>query len=485
MCEVTPTALPQEAATTFSGLDAYTACCGSRGVSRKGFLRLCKHSGFASAVSKSMIGSIFDQVLPKGEHHVDFQQFKMAVSLLANMLHVKEEVIWQRIEQSGVPPPAADIEQHQQETVDVCKSNQDSLTSSKTSSLRPLCSLSRAPSHTLLSPSLPRQSVSHWSLSSASFFAKQRQQEVPSTRSLEAKSQGSLRHASAPEDLGKVIGALPTEAPQEAVTCSKDSAPAGTESAPFPEKACSIGSRMGNASHMRAQAAEARDALDAAVLFGAGAIRKNASAEQQDQAKQTASHALGLALLAEAREVGIDIIPSVFLKAKSTAQGALDFALLTERNLDIDAFALDELKVHAQDAVRAGLLAMQRAEETAEEALSPSLQSAAPDALEQLLGIVSWVQQGSLSRQSLVEARQAARGAVTRAVTCEAQCCGMHVTPEELQRACQRAYLALDLVTLTEPDTSVNGELCLLVTQQALNALHLAILGLTLRACKI
>lgn len=219
--------------------------------------------------------------------------------------------------------------------------------------------------------------------------------------------------------------------------------------------------------------AEARDALDAAILFGAEAVRRDDEGQRQ-HFKQMASDALGLALLAEARDSGITVVPSGLLRAKQTAQGSLDFTLLTEPSLNIDAQILDRLKVHAEDAVQVGLLAMQRIADGSEEALSPCLQDSALEALELLLSIASSVLRGHLSEQDLCDARQRAQDAVTRAVECEAKCSCIEATPEELQQACERAYVALESVTLAEPDM---GALAL-VKQRALNALHLALLGL-------
>lgn len=216
-------------------------------------------------------------------------------------------------------------------------------------------------------------------------------------------------------------------------------------------------------------------------------MRKNVTDERKQHAKKKASDALALALLAEARDSGIDVTHSGLQKAKRIAQGALDFTLLTEQNLDIDMQTLDELKLHAQDAVQVGLLAMQRTEGTPEETLSPRLQASALEAVEQLLFMASQVLQGRLCGQSLAGAAQtsladlrqslAAREAVARALDSEVRCSGVEVTHEELQWALEQACLALDSVTLAETWLPREGGDFSLLKQQALNIVHLALLG--------
>lgn len=328
--------------------------------------------------------------------------------------------------------------------------------------LRPLSTLSRTPSHTVLS------SVAAVSSSRGPF--------MPSHVSPQLQYEHGLRGEDSPappndsDHPGEL--SMETDAMQmllEAMEACVTGDVSDCDSRHFKNDAQDV-------PHKVAEIAEARDALDAALLWGAESMREDVPQVQRRQAKEKASDALGLALLTEARESGIDVTPAGLLKAKGIAQGALDFRFLTERNLELDADTLDELKIHAEDAVQVGLLAMERAADVPQETLSPRLQSSALDALEELLCVASQVLHGELSGKGLADARQRARGAVARAVACEAQCSGIDVTQEELQRALERACLALDSVALTEPELRTNLERTQ-VKQRALHSLHLAMLG--------
>lgn len=314
-------------------------------------------------------------------------------------------------------------------------------------SLRPLSSLSRRPSHSLLSPSV----VGKLALN-------------PQTRLVEMIS------------------------PRGSASLSRSSScgPPRTKAWSSWTPECNQSDRDGDLPKASAQCMhgkdakipEARDALEAALLFGAEVMRIGISDESRHHAKEKASDALAFALIAAARETGIDVTPVRLLKARSVAQGALDF-ILSERNLDINAQTLDELKVHAQGAVEVGLLAMERSEGELDEVPCTQSQSSALQAVEKLPCIASQVLQGRLSGKSLDDARKSARDAVARAISCEAQCSGMDATQEELQCAMQRACLALDFIMLNEPETQTSEEQ-LLVKQQVLNCLHLALLGVSL-----
>lgn len=467
----------RQVARNFDAMDAFSAfSSGDRGMSCKGFAKLCHHSGIAAEASPL----IFNQVIPKGRRHMNFVQFEMAIARLAEIQHVKEDVLWQSIEGAGAAqqtplPTNCPSPKVEQKALDPSKNSMHFAPM-----LRPLCSLSRTPSNTKWLTSPTSQPLSSRS-SSLPAFAVQRSPAPPSVFFLTPADALTALCLSMPlEDSAEVTGALspafPAGAPQETPEHQRCCAMEHVEAEARLQKLCKVGREGAPCKSRGDTTAEARDALDAAVLFGAEATRKGVPDEQRLHAKRRASDALSLALLAEARDSGIDVVPNGLLKAKQVAQGALDFTLLTERNLDIDMCALDELKVHAQDAVQVGLLAMQRAEITSEEPLSPRLQASAPEALEQLLGISSRVFQGHLCGQSLVDARQSAREAVTRAVTCEAKCSGIQVAPEELEQALQQAYLALDSVTLAEPDMCASGESSPL-QRRALHALHLALLG--------
>jgi len=218
-----------------------------------------------------------------------------------------------------------------------------------------------------------------------------------------------------------------------------------------------------------------KDALDAAILFGTEAMRQDVP-EVQKLLKSKASDALALALFSEARDVGIETVPSSLLKATEVAQGALDFTFLTQAHLAIDAHNLDELRVRAEDAIQVGLNAMQRADLSAEEPLGTHFQESTLECLEQVLCIASDVLRGRLREQALVDARQKARDAVASAVDCEVTCSCIQLSPEELQHAVRRACLALDSVTLVDPDMCASSKLSL-VKGKALNTLHLALLG--------
>lgn len=187
---------------------------------------------------------------------------------------------------------------------------------------------------------------------------------------------------------------------------------------------------------------------------------------------------MALALSAEARDAGIDVVPSALRRAVQISQDALDFTFLIDRSFDVDAQWLDELRSHAEDAVQMGLLAIERAECAHGEEMNPQLQAGTLQALEEVFHTTARVLRWRLAGQSLEDARRRAREAVARAVACEARRSGLQLAPKELQQVLRRTHAALDSVTLAEPDACASGDFALLGLQ-ALNALHLSLLGVS------
>jgi len=358
---------------------------------------------------------------------MNLQQFEIALALLAEIQQVDVGDLRQTIKQAGASQKVGADFMGRESSAHAISGG-----FGKRLALRPLCAFSRSPSHTLF----PEKSA----MSS----------QLPPARS---SSLPSLVPVACEDQLNYATNCVSSPLRSPIKECPESSPP------------------------NNGQPAEARDALDAALLFGAKGMRKDVTDEHKQHAKKKASDALALALLAEARDSGIDVTHSGLQKAKRIAQGALDFTLLTERNLDIDVQTLDELKLHAQDAVQVGLLAMQRIEDTPEETLSPRLQASALEAVEQLLLMASQALQVRLCGKSLADAGQTARWAVARALDSELRCSGVEVTPQERQWALEQACLALDSVTLAETCLPREGGEFSLLKQRALNILHLALLG--------
>lgn len=499
-----PSTAPEQNLGTCELANVFADFCGSsRGLSCKGFAKLCKHASVADEIALARdIGLICEQVLPKGKRHMGFQQFENALALLADVQHMDEGTLRRKIVQAGSPKQNGLSESEERrpyassdgtpspscpERATALHGQSRSQSEAAARTLRPLRSLARSTSHgTVLSPTV----ASHESMVACSpirYLSEQSPQQQDATPSTSPAMSSvdtatpSVSPAASSTDTASIswkAEVSPDETPlasHDAMPDNQSDAAARTAASPPRSLRSLLKLGMQASSCKRGVQAEAQDALDAALLFRAEATRCELPCEQKKQAKNKSSDALALALLAEARNAGMDIAPIGLQKAERIAQNALDFTFLTDRNLDIDAQWLDELRSHAEDAVQMGLLAIDRSESSSE-ALTPRQHGKTLEALEEVFHITSRVLRQHLTGPSLANAKQSAREAVSRAVMCEVKCSGLQLTPKQLQQALRRTHAALDSVTLADPDVCATGDFALL-KHQALNALQLALLG--------
>lgn len=475
---------PEQPSGSFRRAKAYAAFCSESkgGMSFRGFSKFCKYTGIAEQIATiTDLNLIFDRVTPTdklGKRLVSWHQFEEAVALLADWQGISLEILWSRIEKAGAPHRKR---KDRARSVPV-KAEAVAVGSP---SLPPLCSLIRSPSHTppltsqrstVLVSSFANQ-VSSWDnqILSAEGSSSTSPEGIETLQ--EQISEVTPQHVSSdelPQDIALEIGM------EMQPTLRNDcmDIPATYFAACPPEKGWPFKVDASMVVDWQSEEVNIRDALDAALIFGAAAMKRGASEEQKSRDKVKASHAVAMATLAEAREAAIVIDARGIEKAAKGAQDALDFFFLTQRCFDITSEKLDDMRVHVEDAIQVGLLVMQRDRDMSGEEPALHTQDSTMQALEEVFCTTSKVLREHLVGQCADEARRQAREAVAKAVTCEVECSGVDVTPESLHRALWRAHVALDAVLLANPDACAYGAFAS-IKRQAVNALQLALLDVT------
>jgi hypothetical protein len=426
---------------------AYSAFCStkSEGMSSKGFTKLCRHAELVTgSFDDAELKHICDEVLPRKKYHMSLAQFQVALAMLSQKLCIQEELIRQKVEAAGGFGQLSDMNSRSSARAE--RPQPSTRTQSPVHLLGPLSSLSRSPaSGTPFTPTMR--------LDTCSVPAKTPKDKSEVCQNLDSS-----------DALPKVPSAtrLPTD---ETSTLT---------SQPSLRQLLKSGARSTVNTSRRGESAEARDALDVFLLFSAEAAKENAPAEQRKHFRDQASKALSLAMLAEARESLIEVGPQEVQQAKETAHGALDFLFLSAPQLAIDAHDLEELRVHALDAVRVALLGIRTSGDR------EYVMALAPQALGQVFTLTSKALRGKFSRKEMEEAKESARAAVGKAVLGELQCGGITIESDELKRAKRRVHSAMDSIFLAEPKLCAAGDFSA-IKKRALDALHLAILGIMIK----
>mmetsp|Transcript_151187 Transcript_151187/g.263487 ORF Transcript_151187/g.263487 Transcript_151187/m.263487 type:complete len:206 (-) Transcript_151187:56-673(-) len=165
-------------------------------------------------------------------------------------------------------------------------------------------------------------------------------------------------------------------------------------------------------------------------------------------------------------------------RQKKKAQGALEFTLMTKRDLDLGSEEFQDVKTHARDALQVGLLQGDMNEQQPDDA-EPRVQGRAHDAIDRVVRMFRDVRYSRLSPQQLEEAKFKAVEAVDQALATDVELAGLDLSPEARQKAARRAHVNLDAALLRQ---DAPNEEPAERRRRASDALHLAILGVQLCA---
>lgn len=216
-----------------------------------------------------------------------------------------------------------------------------------------------------------------------------------------------------------------------------------------------------------------RDALDAALLFEADAMR-NGTAQTGSEIAKKADEALGLALVTEAHDVGLSINKEDLETAKERARRALEFTLLTDTNPVPDEEELEEIKRHAKDALQVALLGIPMPEESTGDD-TPTFHAQPSDALTTVVqcGAVLQDLQDDMSVSERQALKEKARDALHQALMSQVAETGMNVSGAELQQAESLAAASIGADVSTCDEGTLEE-----YKRRARNALDLALLGI-------
>lgn len=494
--------------------DVYNSFCtvGRAGMSSRGFAKLCKHCKLLdNACTQDDANLIFANVVLKGHRHVSYQQFETILAQLSEKLGITEDAIHFAVAAAG---PGELLVKEQRRSCSRTENGRGMHHTLSTSTLgceevtRPSgnrtfhhrsCPTSVQDSRT---PS-PLGGLPSFTLATGSRSSSATPKNMPATALLQAfkrVSPTSTRTADSQNMRGTTVATKSSQAEQ----CNAQDADAGPTPTPPPledfarraprlKPAERLGDllaassqrrrtsyKVGAGQHQAAAGQHARDALDVALLIGSSQHRPGVSVEECAQSRRRGSEALGLALLAEAYDAGLDITREELAKAKKKAQGALEFTLMTKRDLDLGSEEFHDVKTHARNALQVGLLGAQRdANEQSPNSSELRTQGGPQDAVNRVLRMFAEVRCSRLSMHQLEEAKSKAKSAVNQALATDVELAGLELPPEIKQKAMRLAHANLDVALLSWE--AVDEDVAE-TRKRASDAVHLAILGVQLCA---
>mmetsp|Transcript_143298 Transcript_143298/g.260730 ORF Transcript_143298/g.260730 Transcript_143298/m.260730 type:complete len:1659 (-) Transcript_143298:49-5025(-) len=503
--------------------EVYNSFCsvGRAGMSSRGFTKFCKHCQLLDDICTAADAEqIFAQVVLKGHRHINYQQFERSLALLSEKRNVGEAALRLTLARAGaneVPMKERRRSQSRNEVSrasssaslhptpststlgcdeSVVRRSSSSFRLSRLSSCSTTVQSSRTPSPMCGLPTFHVSSDSRSSSITPKYMPAALSQNFKQ-RPVHAGQSGASQTSESTAATAKFSSADQSRA-QETEGTSKPSnqfqaRPTPPPAEDFARRAPRYGAKpaerlgellAGSSQRRRSSASKAvagqhaRDALDIALVTGATQHRHGVSIEECAQARRRGSEALGLAVLAEAYDAGLDITREEIMQAKKKAQGALEFTLMTKRDLDLGSEEFQDVKTHARDALQVGLLQGDMNEQQPDDA-EPRVQGRAHDAIDQVVRMFRDARYSRLSPQQLEEAKFKAVEAVDQALATDVELAGLDLSPEARQKAARRAHVNLDAALLRQ---DAPNEEPAERRRRASDALHLAILGVQLCA---